>query len=208
MKIKVCGMRESGNIRAIEEAVHPNMMGFIFWEGSKRYVATIPDYLPQCTRVGVFVNPTAEFVIEKVKDFGLGAIQLHGGESAEFCRTIKERTGLPIIKAFSVSDKADLTITSQYEDIATLFLFDTKCKCVGGSGEQFNWDILQLYKGNTPFLLSGGIGPGDEEKVRRWRHPRWVGIDLNSRFETEPTLKDTEALAKFVDKLRIMNFEL
>ena len=194
-------MREPQNIRAIEEAVHPDMMRFIFWEGSKRYVATVPDYLPQCTRVGVFVNPTAEFVTEKAKDFGLGAIQLHGCESVDFCRTIKKRTGLPIIKAFSVSDEADLTNTSQYEDVATLFLFDTKCKSVGGSGEQFNWDILQHYKGYIPFLLSGGIGPGDEEKVRRWRHPRWVGIDLNSRFESAPALKDKEALAKFTRSL-------
>lgn len=196
-------MREPQNIRAVEEAVHPDMMGFIFWEGSKRNVATVPDYLPQCTRVGVFVNPTAEFVIEKVKDFALGAIQLHGGESVDFCRAIKECTGLPIIKAFSVSDVADLTNTSQYEGIATLFLFDTKCKCVGGSGEQFNWEILQHYKGNTPFLLSGGIGPGDEEKVRRWRHPRWVGIDLNSRFESAPAYKDVEALTNFIVKLNI-----
>ena len=195
-------MREPQNIRAIEEDIHPDMMGFIFWEDSKRYVATVPDYLPQCTRVGVFVNPTAEYVIEKVKDFGLGAIQLHGGESVDFCRTIKKRTGLPIIKAFSVSDEADLADTAQYDGIATLFLFDTKCKCVGGSGEQFNWDILQHYKGNTPFLLSGGIGPGDEEKVRRWHHPRWVGIDLNSRFESAPALKDTEKLLSFTKNIR------
>ena len=201
MKIKVCGMREPENIRAVEEKVHPDMMGFIFWEGSKRCVSEVPSYLPQCTRVGVFVNPTAEYVIDQAKAFGLGAIQLHGKESVEFCRTIKECTGLPIIKAFSVSEAADLTNTIQYEDVATLFLFDTKCKCVGGSGEQFDWDILQHYKGNTPFLLSGGIGPGDEEKVKRWRHPRWVGIDLNSRFETAPAHKDTEALAKFVGKL-------
>ena len=194
-------MREPQNIRAVEEAVHPDMMGFIFWEGSKRYVTTVPDYLPQCTRVGVFVNPTVEFVLEKVKSYGLGAIQLHGGESIDFCRTIKERTGLPIIKAFSVNDEADLANTALYEGIAPLFLFDTKCKCVGGSGEQFNWDILQHYKGNTPFLLSGGIGPGDEEKVRRWRHPRWVGIDLNSRFESAQAYKDVEALAKFTRSL-------
>ena len=91
--------------------------------------------------------------------------------------------------------------SSQYEEIADIFLFDTKCKCVGGSGEQFDWDILQHYKGDTPFLLSGGIGPGDEEKVRRWCHPRWVGIDLNSRFESAPAYKDAQALAKFVKGL-------
>ena len=194
-------MREPENIRAVEEQVKPDMMGFIFWEGSKRYVSEVPAYLPKCTRVGVFVNPTEEEVLQKVKDFGLNAIQLHGQESPDFCRAIKEQTELPIIKAISIGEPDPSLFTlhsSQYEEIADIFLFDTKCKCVGGSGEQFDWDILQHYKGDTPFLLSGGIGPGDEEKVRRWRHPRWVGIDLNSRFETTPAYKDVETLAKFV----------
>lgn len=197
-------MREPENIRAVEENVHPDMMGFIFWEGSKRYVSEIPAYLPQCTRVGVFVNPTAEYVLEKVKDFCLGAIQLHGAESPDFCQQIKSATGLPIIKAISIEKNDSSLFTlhfSLYEGIADFFLFDTKCKCVGGSGEQFNWDILSHYKGNTPFLLSGGIGPGDEEKVRRWHHPKCIGIDLNSRFETSPALKDTKALMKFTRSL-------
>lgn len=201
MRIKVCGMRDPENIRAVEEQVKPDMMGFIFWKGSKRYVSEVPSYLPECTRVGVFVNPTEEEVLQKVTDFGLNAIQLHGQETPEFCRTIKEQTGLPVIKAFSIASAADIANTRQYEDTATLFLFDTKCKSIGGSGEKFDWDILQQYKGNTPFLLSGGIGPGDEEKVRRWRHPRWVGIDLNSRFETAPAYKDAEALTSFTRSL-------
>jgi len=196
MRIKICGMRDPENIRAVEEKVKPDMMGFIFWKGSKRCVTEVPAYLPQCTRVGVFVNPTEEEVLQKVKDFGLNALQMHGEESPDFCRRIKEVTGLPIIKAISVSSE-EVFKDAMFYDIASAFLFDTKCKCVGGSGEQFNWDILQHYKGDTPFLLAGGIGPGDEEKVRRWRHPRWIGIDLNSRFETAPALKDVEALAKF-----------
>ena len=197
-------MREPENIRAVEENAHPDMMGFIFWKGSKRYVSEVPSYLPKCTRVGVFVNPKEEEVLQKVKDFGLNAIQLHGQESPDFCQRIKQATRLPLIKAISIgeSDSSLFTLhSSLYEGIVDLFLFDTKCKCVGGSGVQFDWDILQHYKGDTPFLLSGGIGPGDEEKVRRWRHPRWVGIDLNSRFETAPAYKDVEALATFVSKL-------
>ena len=180
-------MRDSENIRAVEERIHPDMMGFIFWEGSKRYVSEVPSYLPKCTRVGVF---------------GLNAIQLHGQETPDFCQRIKSNTGIPIIKAFSVgeSDSSLFTLhSSLYEEIADFFLFDTKCKTIGGSGEQFDWDILQQYDGNTPFLLSGGIGPGDEEKIRRWRHPRWIGIDLNSRFETAPAYKDVNALAKFME---------
>jgi len=197
-------MRDPENIRAVEEMIHPDMMGFIFWKGSKRYVSEVPSYLPKCTRVGVFVNPTEEEVLQKVTDFGLNAIQLHGQETPDFCQQIKSKTGLPIIKAISIgeSDSSLFTLhSSLYEGIADFFLFDTKCKCVGGSGEQFDWDILQHYKGNTPFLLSGGIGPGDEEKVKRWHHPECIGIDLNSRFETAPALKDAEALVKFTKSL-------
>ena len=192
-------MRDPENIRAVEEQVQPDMMGFIFWEGSRRYVPEVPAYLPKCAKVGVFVTPTEEEVLQKAKDFRLDAIQLHGEESANFCCRIKEATRLPIIKAFSIATASDIAATIHYEDIATLFLFDTKCKTIGGSGEQFDWDILQQYDGNTPFLLSGGIGPGDEEKIRRWRHPRWIGIDLNSRFETAPAYKDVNALAKFME---------
>ena len=194
-------MRDPENIRAVEEMIHPDMMGFIFWKASKRYVSEVPSYLPKCTRVGVFVNPTEEEVLQKVTGFGLNAIQLHGQETPDFCQQIKSKTGLPIIKAISIgeSDSSLFTLhSSLYEGIADFFLFDTKCKCVGGSGEQFDWDILQHYKGNTPFLLSGGIGPGDEEKVKRWHHPECIGIDLNSRFETAPALKDAEALVKFM----------
>lgn len=194
-------MRDPENIRAVEKLVQPDMIGFIFWEGSKRYVSEVPTYLPKCTKVGVFVNPTEEEVLQKVKDFGLNAIQLHGEESADFCCRIKEVTHLPIIKAFSIATASDIAATIHYEDVAKLFLFDTKCKSVGGSGEQFDWNILQQYDGNTPFLLSGGIGSGDEEKISRWRHPRWIGIDLNSRFETAPAYKDVESLAKFVNRL-------
>lgn len=197
-------MRDPENIRAVEEKVRPDMMGFIFWKGSKRYVSEVPSYLPECTRVGVFVNPTKEEVLQKATDFGLNAIQLHGQETPDFCQRIKQATRLPLIKAISIGegDSSRFAIhSSLYEEVADLFLFDTKCKCVGGSGEQFNWDILQHYEGDTPFLLSGGIGPGDEKKVRQWRHPRWVGIDLNSRFETAPAYKDAEALTSFTRSL-------
>ena len=195
-------MREPKNIRAVEEAVHPDMMGFIFWEGSKRNVTAVPEYLPQCTRVGVFVNPTAEYVIEKVKAFGLGAIQLHGKESVDFCRTIKECTGLPIIKAFSVSDAADLANTAQYEDVATLFLFDTKTPGHGGSGKRFDWSIMDDYEEKTRFLLSGGIGLDTVEILHDFIYPYLAGIDLNSRFETAPGIKDPELMEIFLENLQ------
>lgn len=194
-------MRDPENIRAIEQG-KPDMMGFICWDGSSRNVSHRPSYLPSCTRVGVFVNPTLEHVCAMVSMLGLSAIQLHGSEAPEFCRTVGERTGLPIIKAFSIKSDDDLSLTSLYDNVASLFLFDTKCKSVGGSGEQFDWDILSHYKGDKPFLLSGGIGPEDVEKLRRWHHPRWIGIDINSRFETSPAQKDAESVISFINKIR------
>ncbi len=196
-------MRDGQNIRAVE-SLHPDMMGFICWDKSKRNVSSIPDYLPAVCRVGVFVDPTVEEVVSKVQMFGLNRVQLHGSESPEMCAAVHETTGLPITKVFSVNDKADIEKYHEYEDLAAvdLFLFDTKCKTVGGSGEQFDWDVLRYYDGKKPFLLAGGIGPGDEQRVLQFRHPRFAGIDLNSRFETVPGVKDSKQLYKFINTIR------
>lgn len=201
--IKVCGMRDAENIRDLEEQAKPDMMGFICWEHSPRFVSEVPSYLPKCPRVGVFVNPTLEYVLERSKAFGLSHIQLHGNELPDFCQKVRLKTGLKIIKAFSI-DKLSMVNCqwSIYEGIADLFLFDTKCTSVGGSGQQFDWDILQNYKGETPFLLSGGIGPEDAERLNRWHHPKCIGIDINSRFEIAPGIKDVGAITKFTSKLK------
>lgn len=204
--IKVCGMRDAENIREVE-SLGIDLMGFICWEHSPRYVSEIPSYLPKCQRVGVFVNPTIDYVLERSKKFCFNYIQLHGNESPEICQAIKEETGLKIIKAISIGSPPSNTekfngqfslFNDKYEGCADLFLFDTKCKCVGGSGEQFNWDVLLHYKGDTPFLLSGGIGPNDAERLTHWHHPKCIGIDINSRFETSPGIKDAKAISKFV----------
>ncbi len=203
MIVKVCGMRQGQNIREVE-ALGPDMMGFICWQGSKRHVAAIPDYLPQVCRVGVFVDPALDYVASQVQSLGLGRIQLHGAESPAFCAAVAECTGLPVIKAISVSQAADLRLCEAYEAVAAvdMFLFDTKCKTVGGSGEQFDWSVLSSYSGRLPFLLSGGIGPGDEARVLAFSHPRFAGIDLNSRFESAPALKDVTKLSKFIKTIR------
>lgn len=193
-------MRDPENIRAVE-SLKPDMMGFICWDGSKRYVSSRPIYMPSCTKVGVFVNPTAEHVHTMASTLSLDMIQLHGQESPAFCKEVTATTSLPIIKAFSISTEKDLANTEAYEEVAELFLFDTKCTCVGGSGRQFDWSILEHYKGNTPFLLSGGIGPDDAERLLQWHHPLCIGIDLNSRFEISPALKDTGKLASFIESI-------
>ncbi len=203
MIIKVCGMRLGANIREVE-SLQPDMMGFICWEGSKRNVANTPDYLPAVSRVGVFVNPTMEHLLERTQTLGLIRIQLHGSESASFCQAVHDATGLPVTKAISVKTVEDIDRYREYEAVEAvdLLLFDTQCKTVGGSGEQFDWDILHHYEGKKPFLLAGGIGPGDEQRVLRFRHPRLAGIDLNSRFETTPAIKDVDRLRTFINTIR------
>lgn len=204
--IKVCGMRQSDNIRQVE-ALGIDMMGFIFWEPSTRYVAQKPDYLPACARTGVFVNATPEYILSKVRTYRLSYVQLHGQESPEFCHHLRQnlnQSGLAsvqLIKAFSISTPEDLAPVQKYENLCHFLLFDTKTPLPGGSGKQFEWQILQHYSGTLPFLLSGGIGPNDTHRLQEFHHPLCVGIDLNSRFEISPGLKDATLLKNFLTQL-------
>ena len=196
---KVCGMREAGNIREVE-ALGIDWMGFIFWAHSARNVSLKPDYLPsRCKRVGVFVNAPMAFIREKVREFGLNILQLHGGEDADFIRQLRtELPSLTLVKALNVAREEDLEQSKRYEGLCDYFLFDTKAEKVGGNGKSFDWDILHNYKGTTPFLLSGGIGPDDKERLRAFHHPQMAGIDLNSRFEIRPAVKDIHLLKSFL----------
>ena len=203
MIIKVCGMREADNIREVE-ALGIDMMGFIFWPKSSRYVSQRPDYLPKrVKRVGVFVDEEPEQVRRLAGEYGLDYIQLHGHEMPEVISYLRT-PALPhprIIKAFNISTAEDLLQTQPYEGLVDYFLFDAKGKSVGGNGEKFNWDVLEAYQGSTPFLLSGGIGPDDAERVNAFYHPKCIGIDLNSRFELAPGLKDITKLREFISNL-------
>lgn len=191
-------MREADNIRAVE-ALGIDMMGFIFWPKSSRYVSQRPDYLPKrVKRVGVFVDEDPEQVKRLADDYALDYIQLHGQESPSY---IFQLGGLHVIKAFNISIAEDLLQTQPYEGLVDFFLFDAKGKSVGGNGEKFNWDVLDAYQGATPFLLSGGIGSDDAERVNAFYHPKCIGIDLNSRFELSPGLKDVAKLKEFMCNL-------
>ena len=196
-------MRDGRNIREVE-SLRPDMMGFMFWSGSKRFVSSKPDYLPEICRVGVFVNPTPDEVISRVREFGLNRIQLHGTEPAEFCHTIHKVTSLPVTKAVSIASEQDFDACKQYEQekAVDLLLFDTKCSGWGGSGQEFDWSLLDCYHGSKPFLLAGGIGPGSEERIMSIRHPMFYGIDLNSRFESEPGIKEFIKLNVFINNIR------
>lgn len=201
MLIKVCGMREAENIRAVEKA-DADWMGFIFYPRSPRFVAERPSYLPQhCKRVGVFVNADPSDILSKAKDFNLDFIQLHGNETPEQCRTLQEQ-GLHIIRAFQLATPQDVAATSSFAPFCEYFLFDTPTNAFGGSGRSFDWSILQTYQGATPFLLSGGIGPTSLNALKTFHHPLCAGVDLNSRFETKPGWKDAEALHTFISALR------
>lgn len=194
-------MREAQNIRDVE-ALGIDWMGFIFWEKTKRNVAYKPDYMPEkCKRVGVFVDADIDFIEQKQKDYGLNIIQLHGKESPEFCKIVKKKLGTTVMKAFSFKTAEDVAKTDEYEGACDYFLFDTPTTNAGGSGKMFDWSLLESYKGNTPFILSGGIGIGSVEALKAFSHDKWAGIDVNSKFEVEPALKDAELLRSFFESL-------
>ena len=207
--IKVCGMREAANIREIE-ALGIDWLGLIFWPKSSRYVSERPDYLPRnAKRVGVFVNEMPDKIVSISRLYGLDYIQLHGQESISDINRLRQAIAdqgsatIPpqLIKAFNIATVDDLKATKPYEGIADYFLFDTKGPSVGGNGTQFDWEVLNAYQGRTPFLLSGGIGPDDAERIQAFHHPQCIGIDLNSRFELSPGLKDVQKLKTFLQKI-------
>lgn len=201
MIVKVCGMRQALNIRLVEQ-LPVDWMGFIFYPRSSRYVETVPEYLPtRQKRVGVFVNAGKEFILNRVAAFGLHYVQLHGDETPDDCRLIKTVTKRPVIKAFGISRNTDFQKILSYEGAADYFLFDTKTESYGGSGRTFDHTLLRRYTGATPFILSGGLGPDSLDDIRAFSHPAWVGIDLNSRFEQSPALKNVGLLQKFLTSL-------
>ena len=202
MIVKVCGMRDGDNIREVEQ-LSIDWMGFIFYPKSSRYVSEVPAYLPtKCKRIGVFVDASTDEIIKKIHDFSLDAIQFHGNESPEQISHLLSLTShLSIIKAFNIATAEDLKSTASYTGLADYFLFDTKGPSVGGNGEKFDWSVLDSYEGETPFLLSGGIGPDDAARVSSFHHPKCAGIDLNSKFESAPALKDVTTLSRFLNEI-------
>ncbi len=211
-------MRDADNIRDIS-ALGVDMIGLIFYPPSPRYVqqfssgaGIIPDYAPDMgktpLRVGVFVDDMPQNIVTRVYNYKLDYIQLHGNEPRETLENLRAtidpdiKPKIKIIKAISVSSAEDIKKYKEYVGAADLFLFDTKCKTVGGSGEQFDWQVLQAYDGDVPFLLSGGIGPDDAERIKNFHHPKCIGIDLNSKFEIEPALKNVVKLKQFLVKVK------
>jgi phosphoribosylanthranilate isomerase len=199
MILKVCGMKYQDNIDQLL-ALNPDWMGLIFYQKSPRFVSQeLKIKRKDIRKIGVFVNAGLEEIIEKKKTYGLDGIQLHGKEEPEFCREVK-KLDLLVIKAFSIHDHFDFKKIKKYEAWCDYFLFDTKGINPGGNGIPFDWTLLENYKGEIPFLLSGGIRSELLPALKKFTHPKWIGIDINSGFETKPGLKNINRIKEFKDE--------
>jgi phosphoribosylanthranilate isomerase len=203
MLLKVCGMTCENQINYLDKKGIAEMIGMIFFSGSPRCISTIVDKPCHAKAVGVFVNASFDEIMHKVITYQLDYVQLHGNESPELCSALKQN--VKVIKAFRLKDHMDNSIMDPYENVCDLFLFDTLAETYGGSGKKFNWEILFSYDGNTPFILSGGIGPESTHDLTLLDHPKLIGIDINSCFETEPGIKDLNKIENFKNKLNNEN---
>ena len=214
MKLKVCGMKYQDNIQEVA-TLQPDYIGFIFYEESARHFDAhrIPEISNIIKKTGVFVDSGLDFVVEKISKHNLKAVQLHGKESPEYCKQLLGKN-IEIIKVFSIKNEFDFSVLKPYDGIVDYFLFDTKGKLPGGNGYVFDWTILNNYPSTTPFFLSGGIGLSQIEDINKFQKSEaskyCYALDVNSKFEIEPGLKNIEDLKKFKNNLtsRIMNYNV
>jgi phosphoribosylanthranilate isomerase len=206
IKVKICGMCNSGNVREVAET-GPDFMGFIFYPGSKRYIGESPDKSllqqvpPGIQKTGVFVNQNIDIVLALSKKFVLDVIQLHGSEAPDYC-SIVQSSGYKVIKTFGVDRDFDFNGLNPYLSTCDYFLFDTKTENYGGTGIKFNWDKIKDYHLDKPFFLSGGIGPEDIQTIKNISHKEFIAVDINSRFETIPGIKNTASVNSFIKELK------
>jgi phosphoribosylanthranilate isomerase len=205
IRVKVCGMTNSVNIKLVAEA-KPDFMGFIFYPGSQRYIGKDPDTtlfrnIPENIRkAGVFYNESNDTILDLSFRKGLDLIQLHGDESPLSCMQLRS-SGLTIVKAFSIGDDFNFETLGKFMPVCDYFLFDTKTSTPGGSGKKFNWTKLAEYSLDKPFFLSGGISPDDANLVKSLENSGLFAADINSRFETSPGIKDPVLIKKFIEKI-------
>jgi phosphoribosylanthranilate isomerase len=205
MKLKVCGITSVAQLQELQ-LMGVDYAGLIFYERSKRFArlklsadAALIQAIP-IKKIGVFVNETKEQVLQTIRNFGLWGVQLHGDESPEFCRTLMDTTR--VIKVFRMTGEEDVDrMLSTFQDAAHYFLFDTHTTDYGGSGKQFNWNMLEKAGIGKPFFLSGGIGLKDAGQVKNFHHPFFHAVDVNSRFESSPGIKDLDAVEKMKTEL-------
>lgn len=197
--VKVCGINNQSNMKKIDK-IGIDMLGINFYLGSKRYIGNTSITInPNIKRVGVFVDPIYDEVIQYTLECDLHYAQLHGDASPEFCKEIQEE--VKVIKAFGIDKDFDFAQVAAYS-FCDLFIFDNQTKEHGGSGQKFSWDKLKEYTGEVPFLLAGGIGPNDVDMIKSIQHPMLTGVDINSKFEFEPGLKNLALVETFVKELK------
>ena len=212
MKLKVCGMKYQENMKQVA-ALQPDYLGFIFYEKSARFFkGVIPQFVENIKKVGVFVNAEMDEIIEKINTFNLNTIQLHGNETPEFCAALRRlypvtdgEESIEIIKVFSIKEEFNFEILKPYEKVCDYYLFDTKGALPGGNGYAFDWKVLKNYPSTKPYFLSGGIGFNEIDNLVSFMNSSeskcCYAIDVNSKFEKEPGLKEVEILRKFKNKL-------
>lgn len=203
MLIKVCGINNTINLSSIAE-LKCSWIGLNFYPKSKRYVQYDETFVQAARqieqqRVGVFVQEDCNRLLQIVEQYSLDIVQLHGDEDVGYCQMVQAQ--VPVIKVFRVGERFDWSQTTAF-DFVDYFLFDTYTEAFGGSGKAFDWNQIQNYNGKTPFLLSGGIGPEHWQHLNTFNHPLCIGVDINSKFETAPGIKDVEAVKLFIENVK------
>ena len=204
MLIKICGMKEPGNVKEVA-ALHPDMLGFIFYKASPRYAGDLSpralERLPAAIGiVGVFVNAETGFIENIVRRYKMDTIQLHVDVPPDMGHYFV-RKGYRVIKAFGIEEAGDFQRTLPYESACQLFLVDTRSRQFGGTGKSFDWNLLNRYEESVPYLLRRGIAWENREEIGKIKHPKLAGLDLNSRFETAPGMKNIHLLSRFLAEL-------
>jgi len=208
MKIKVCGNTVLDQLEELDD-LEIDYAGLIFYEQSPRYVLKkisgkeVRDLNLLIPKVGVFVNAGEEEIKKQIDDFGLDLVQLQGDETASFCNRISDH--IKVIKSFRISDlETNIDwLVKEYDEVCDYYLFDKgSAGLYGGTGEKFNWELLKKATLEKPFFLSGGISSSDVDALKKFEHPFFYGVDVNSRFEKEPGIKDMNLIKKFVNHLR------
>lgn len=202
MLIKVCGLRD--NFQEVA-ALNPDFAGMIFYEKSPRFVGKndseiLKQKILGVKKVGVFVNASENYIFDNVLKYNLDFVQLHGGETVDFCEKIRQK--VPVIKAFGILSEEDLVAAQNYAQTVDYLLFDTKTKGYGGSGQKFDWKMLGNIVFKKKFFLSGGISLEDLAEIKALKINDLAGVDLNSRFELSPAKKDIEKLQQAINFLR------
>jgi phosphoribosylanthranilate isomerase len=206
MELKVCGITITEDILALI-TLKIDRLGFIFYHMSKRYVygkqiedglKAIPKHIK---KTGVFVYAEIAEIDQIIDQYQLDTIQLHGDESPEFCKHFRTKT--EVIKTISIKDKSSFETAKLYENVCDLFLFDTQSEHYGGTGKTFDWQWLESYDLDKPFYLSGGISLENFEEIKKIKHNKLIGIDINSKFEIRPGIKDIEKIKLLIDLMKV-----